>query len=117
MEETKRVPRRPHSEELKACALAECRQQGASVAKVAMSHGLNVSLVHEWARAVPAARAMQAATPRPAAIALTQGGTGGSSRWRCRLRQPLVLPLWRTSTSNCAAVPRPWRHLADCGGC
>jgi transposase-like protein len=54
MEETKRVPRRPHSEELKTRVLAECMQQGASVAKVAMSHGLNANLVHKCCQAVRA---------------------------------------------------------------
>ena len=74
MEDTKRVPRRPRSEELKARVLAECMQQGASVAKVAMSHGLNANLVHKWRRAVQAG---QVSTTRPAAIALPQGGAGG----------------------------------------
>jgi len=74
MEETKRVPRRPHSEELKARVLAECMQQGASVARVAMSHGLNANLVHKWRRALPGG---QVSTTRPAATLLPQGGTGG----------------------------------------
>ena len=77
MEETKRVPRRPHSEELKARVLTECMQRGASVAKVAMSYGLNANLVHKWRRAVQTVQATQATTTRPAAIALPQGGTGG----------------------------------------
>jgi len=77
MEETKRVPRRPHSEELKARVLTECMQRGASVAKVAMSYGLNANLVHKWRRAVQAEQATQAVTTRPAASALPQGGTGG----------------------------------------
>ena len=47
MEDAKRVPRRPRSEELKARVLAECMQQGTSVAKVAMSHGLNANVVHK----------------------------------------------------------------------
>jgi len=73
MEESKRVPRRPHIEELKARVLAECMQQSASVAQVAMSYGLNANPVHKWRRAlqtVPTTQATQAATTRPAAIAL-----------------------------------------------
>jgi hypothetical protein len=31
---------------LKAQILAECDQEGASVAKVAMAHGINVNIVH-----------------------------------------------------------------------
>jgi len=80
MEETKRVPRRPHSEEMKARVLAECMQKSASVAKVPMSYGLNANLVHKCRRAVQTVQtpqATQAATTRPAAIALPQGSTGG----------------------------------------
>jgi transposase len=54
MEDIKRVARRPHSEALKARVLAECSQQGVSVAKVAQAHGLNANLVHKWRRAAEA---------------------------------------------------------------
>ena len=74
MEDTKRVTRRRHSEELTARVLAACLQSGLSVAKVAMSHGLNANLVRKWRRAV---HVVQVATARPAAIALPQGGAGG----------------------------------------
>lgn len=40
--------RRVHSADFKSAVLAECQQPGASVAAVAMSHGLNVNLVRKW---------------------------------------------------------------------
>jgi len=40
--------RRAHSAEFKAVVLAECVQPGASVAAVALLHGLNVNLVRKW---------------------------------------------------------------------
>lgn len=40
--------RRRHSAELKAQILAECAVPGASVAKVAMAHGINANIVHGW---------------------------------------------------------------------
>src|SRR5262245_6660525 len=40
--------RRMHSAEFKAVVLAECEQPGASVAAVALSHGLNVNLLRKW---------------------------------------------------------------------
>jgi transposase len=40
--------RREHSEQLKAQIVAECDVPGASVAKVAMAHGVNANLVHGW---------------------------------------------------------------------
>ena len=38
--------RRRYSAELKAEVLAQCEAPGASVAKVAMSHGINANVVH-----------------------------------------------------------------------
>ena len=40
--------RRVHGAEFKAQVLAECEQPGASVAAVALVHGLNVNLVRKW---------------------------------------------------------------------
>jgi transposase len=40
--------RRMHGAEFKAQVLAECQQPGASVAAVALAHGLNVNLVRKW---------------------------------------------------------------------
>lgn len=42
--------RRRHRAELKAQVLAECAVAGASVAAVALAHGLNANLVHRWRR-------------------------------------------------------------------
>ena len=43
-----RSNRRVHSAEFKSRVLAECRQPGASVAAVAISHGLNPNVVRKW---------------------------------------------------------------------
>ena len=40
--------RRRYGAELKVKILAECNAPGASVAKVAMSHGINANIVHGW---------------------------------------------------------------------
>lgn len=40
--------RRMHGVEFKAQVLAECQEPGASVAAVALAHGLNVNLVRKW---------------------------------------------------------------------
>lgn len=42
--------RRWHSKELKAQVVKECAQPGASVAAIALAHGLNANLVHKWRR-------------------------------------------------------------------
>jgi len=49
MEDKSRSARRYHAPELKKAVLDECRA-GASVASVAMAHGLNANLVHKWRR-------------------------------------------------------------------
>jgi transposase len=40
--------RRRYSAELKLQVMAECDAAGASVAKVAMAHGINANVVHRW---------------------------------------------------------------------
>jgi len=42
------VRRRRHGASLKAQILAECERPGASIAAVAMAHGVNANLVHKW---------------------------------------------------------------------
>jgi transposase len=44
--------RRRYGRELKAQILAECDEPGASVAKVAMTHGINANIVHGWRKLV-----------------------------------------------------------------
>jgi transposase len=41
-------PRRVHSAEFKAAVLAACNDPGASIAGVALAHGLNANLVRKW---------------------------------------------------------------------
>ena len=72
--------RRMHGVEFKAKVLAECQEPGASVAAVALAHGLNVNLVRKWLvgrgikrAGLPAPRTvsrMQSAAAEPAAASL-----------------------------------------------
>ncbi len=48
MEAEKSRKRRRYSRELKDQIIAECEVPGASVAKVALSHGINANIVHGW---------------------------------------------------------------------
>jgi transposase len=48
MASDKVVRRRRYGDELKAQVVAECSSPGASVAKVAMAHGINANVVHRW---------------------------------------------------------------------
>ena len=40
--------RRRYGADVKAQVLAECDEPGASVAKIAMAHGINANVVHRW---------------------------------------------------------------------
>jgi transposase len=48
MTSEKTARRRRYGEEIKAQVLSECDVPGASVAKVAMAHGINANIVHRW---------------------------------------------------------------------
>lgn len=48
MEAEQSRKRRRYSRELKVQILAECDAPGASVARVAMSHGINANILHGW---------------------------------------------------------------------
>ena len=63
MDDAKPILRRQHGAALKAQVLAECDQPNASVASVALKHGLNANLVHRWRRLArgPADEAVAAA--------------------------------------------------------
>jgi len=63
MEAEESRKRRRYSPDLKAQILTECAAPGASVAKVAMSHGDNANIVHGWRKL---ARQAVAAPPLPA---------------------------------------------------
>jgi transposase len=52
MEDAKPRTRRRHDRQLKQQVLQECSAPGASVARVALAHGLNANLVHKWRREV-----------------------------------------------------------------
>lgn len=96
MTEAKTKTRRRHSAEFKQQILAECARPGASVARVALSHGINANVVHKWCRmvhvpstdlqvptvvpvALPRARCAPAADIR---VELRRGATSVSGRQR-----------------------------------
>lgn len=66
MEEAKPKTRRRHDRDLKDRVLSECDMPGASVAQVALNHGLNANLVHKWRREAAPSRAPVAAASPPA---------------------------------------------------
>jgi len=72
MASEKIAKRRRYEAELKAQVVAECDAPGASVAKVAMAHGINANIVHGWrkrgiqGRGAPRIESSEDARPTPA---------------------------------------------------
>ena len=95
MTEAKAKTRRKYEAELKQLILAECAQPGASVARVALSHGINANVVHKWRRLahgpsldlqvptfVPVALPAPSCAPAPdIRIELRRGTTSISLTW------------------------------------
>jgi transposase len=106
MKDSKKIVRRRHSAELKAQVLGECAQPGASVARVAMSHGINANIVHKWRRLagaapVPAASFVPVSLPAPACA------TAADIRIELRRGATSMIITWPTAAaSDCAAWMR-----------
>jgi len=93
MKDSKKVPRRRHSAQVKAQVLGECAQPGASVASVAMAHGINANIVHKWRRLagagpLPVASFVPVALPAPTCsvpvdirMELRRGATSMTITW------------------------------------
>jgi len=58
MTSEKTTSRRRYSRDFKAQVMAECDLPGASVARVAMSHGINTNVVHGWRKSAREAGAV-----------------------------------------------------------
>lgn len=104
MEVERSHKRRRYDAELKAKILAECNAPGASVAKVAMSHGINANIVHGWrklAREGAAAIDMVQREFVPVTVAPTPGVRPRDERIEVELRRgPLTMKIaWPTSAA------------------
>ena len=61
--------RRDYSAGLKEQILLECAQPGASVAKIAIAHGINANIVHGWRKLAREANALM--LPAPSFVPVT----------------------------------------------
>ena len=106
MKDSKRIVRRRHSTELKVQVLSECAQPGASVASVAMSHGINANIVHKWRRLAGAAPLVVASF---VPVALPAPSCAASADIRMELRRGVTTMTitWPTAAAaDCAAWMR-----------
>jgi transposase len=112
-----RRTRREYSAELKAQVVQACRQPGASVAGVAMAHGINANIVHRWLR--EPSRALAVAQPAafvpislaPAAEPTDRSGVEAASDIRVEVRRgtSVVTVNWPLDgAAACAQWLRDW---------
>lgn len=111
MEHATRKKVRQHPAALRQQVLMECAQPGASVARVAQSHGLNANMVHAWRLQERAASAAQnASTPAPAPqfIALPLPSPSATG-----LLPDIRIELCRGATT--VSVTWPGQAASECG--
>jgi transposase len=108
MTDAKKNSRRRYGTELKQQILAECAEPGASVADIAMAHGINANVVHKWRRlasgAVPAA-----AIPAFVPVSLPPATCAPTPEIRIELRRGAtqITLSWPLAAANqCAAWMR-----------
>lgn len=108
---TKRGTRRRHAPELKQQVVAACREPGASVAALALAHGLNANLVHRWLREAPKSGSAVAPMPSFTPVALTAVGVPVAPDIRLELRRGAssVTVHWPVQAApQCTAFLREW---------
>lgn len=71
MTSEKAETRRRYSASMKAQIVAACDEPGASVAKVALAHGINANVVHRWRQLAREGKAAAATTGEFIALPLT----------------------------------------------
>lgn len=85
---------------------AECAQPGASIAAVALSHGINANLLHKWIRL---ARARCPSTPTFLPVMAAPAPAARSIEIRLQRGEVQATVLWPTSgVPACAAWLREW---------
>lgn len=106
--------RRRYSDQVKAQVMAECDEPSASVAKVAMSHGINANVVHRWRQLARECRPVVTPALRSefVPVALTTTGAsvnGGEIRVEIRRGVTAVTVSWPLSAAaECAGWLRDW---------
>ena len=100
--------RRRYSAAMKAQVVAECDEPGASVAKVAMAHGINANVVHRWRQLAREGKATPVRTGEFIALPLVVPAEAASAPADIRVelrRGPVTMTVtWPTSAATDLAV-------------
>ena len=98
-----RVP--AYAPEFKAQVLAECAEPGASIAKVALAHGLNANMIHTWRRQVQAS----------AASSVAVGGAFDAAPLEAPARNAAPIHIELRQGATCIAIAWPVEAAQACG--
>lgn len=112
----KRPLRHKYSDQLKLQVVQECRRRGASVAGVALSHGINANIVHRWLRehagtalVVQEPQEFVALNVHPVATQPTVALSRPDIRVEVRRGSSAIVVSWPVQeASSCAAWLREW---------
>ena len=98
--------RRRYSAEVQAQVMSECDRPGASVAKVAMAHGINANVVHRWRQlaregrgAVPATSSEFVQVSLPAMSAMSSSPNASDIQIQLRRGATSMTITWPVSAS------------------
>ena len=116
-----RPKRRFYSPQLKTQVMQECRQSGASVSGVALSHGINANIVHRWLREqTPSALVPQSQVNTNAFVPVTLDESAPSPAPHAKLdirvevqraNSAIVVKWPLQDSAACAAWLREWLRL------
>jgi transposase len=101
MNEAKKKTRRRYDAELKQLILSQCAEPGASVASIALSHGINANVVHKWRRQTCGVPAVQ----EPAFIPVSLPPPACAQPRRLRARHRLLT----SSRPRAPSAAEDWR--------
>jgi transposase len=105
-ERSKRKRVRAYAPDLKAQVLAECTEPGASIAKVALAHGLNANMVHTWRRQVHVSEGSSSTVDRGLVAVPLKASPSAD-------RPPIHIELRQGAT--CIAIAWPVEAAGACG--
>jgi transposase len=102
--------RRNHTPALKAQILAQCAAAGASVAQVAMAHGINANIVHGWRKQAREQGATPVVAPAFMPLAI-EAAPGADERIHVELRRGALTITIAWPSSAAAEMTRWMREL------
>lgn len=103
--------RRYYSDELKAEVVRACGAPGASIAAIALSHGINANIVHRWVRERGESVKRQEFLPVPLSPASSSAGDDAGAVIEIELRRGGAVASIRwplQGAGACATLLRDW---------